>query len=648
MENPTLIGTLQRLLPRSDALPEAVVHELRQAQLGSIMSRATAATVTSTAFAVVLAIYLTPALGVGFAGLWLALKLAAALPRFFLSLFASHPAIRGRGSRVATFLLLSLALDAAVWGLLCVWVAFGPPETVAVIIASLASVALVSTYTLQVDLKATLAYVVPLMLPMAAVLPFREDAIGLLGAAGAALVVLQTAVAAVASQRRLTREVVATHDLAESNRARGDALDVAAESKRQLEVALLQVQRQSAVKDVFLGTMSHELRTPLHGILGLTRLVQRQTHDAEALGRLKLIESSGTHLLELVGALLDTSRIQSGHLELHVAAFDLLAELRTLVALYAERAREKGIVFDHDLQLGEACWIDADAARLRQVLHNLLGNAFKFTERGLVRFKASREGDVLKFEVSDTGPGIAAQDLPFIFEAFRQTADSAARPQEGTGLGLTIALELARAMGGEIAVSSTVGVGSRFDFTTPLKELEPAQSEIRREISNRPAPRPRPGYRVLLVEDNDVNALIAIAHLEQLGMQTARAHHGKQGVEMTFASPRPNLVLMDCRMPVMDGPTAVREIRKIEHSLGAPRVPVVALTASPTDDDKRECFAAGMDGFLSKPFTEAQLLDAIRTYIEAATDVRMRNHPLYDLACSLDDSLDDVPQTPLH
>ena len=644
----TPFGALARLFRRQGGLAAPVQQQVRQAQAANILGRATAATATSTLFAAVLAYYLMPILGTKVVAIWLVLKVASALPRFCLPFFADRSTVRDHGGRVSTFLLLSLALDAAVWGLLCVGVAFGPRETVALVIASLASVALISTFTLQVDVKATLAYVVPMLLPAVVVLPFREDALGLLGSAGAGLVLLQTALAAVASQRRLTAEVVATHDLAESNRARGEALEVAAESKKQLEVALLQVQRQSAVKDVFLGTMSHELRTPLHGILGLTRLVQRQTTDAEAAARLALIESSGMHLLELVGALLDTSRIQSGHLELHPAPFDLASELRTLVALYAERAREKGIAFDHDLQLGDTCWIEADAARLRQVLHNLLGNAFKFTARGLVRFKAQRAGGQLVFEVSDTGPGIAADDLPFIFEAFRQTADSASRPQEGTGLGLTIALELARAMGGDIRANSTVGVGSRFDFTVAARELAPDQSQMRREISNRPAPRLRPGYRVLLVEDNDVNALIAMAHLEQLGILAARAHNGQQGVEMAFANPRPNLVLMDCRMPVMDGPAAAREIRRVEQSIGATRVPVVALTASPTDDDKRECFTAGMDGFLSKPFSESQLIDAIRIYIESANDLRMRNHPLYELARSLDDSVDDSFQTPLH
>jgi signal transduction histidine kinase len=182
-----------------------------------------------------------------------------------------------------------------------------------------------------------------------------------------------------------------------------------------------------------------------------------------------LVESSGNHLLELIGALLDVSRIDSGRLELRETAFDLAGELRNIGELYQLRCESKGIGFQAFIDLEEPHMVVGDAARLRQVLHNLLGNAVKFTKTGLIILKVQRQDDQrYSFDVRDTGPGIASKDLGHIFEAFAQVDESATRPADGTGLGLTIARELARAMGGDISVSSALGVGSRFEFTATV------------------------------------------------------------------------------------------------------------------------------------------------------------------------------------
>ena len=295
------------------------------------------------------------------------------------------------------------------------------------------------------------------------------------------------------------------------------------------------------------------------------------------------------------------------YLQLHSAPLDLIDEMQSLAELYEARAQSKAIGFRYSISLGERCWVRANAVCLRQVLHNLLDNAVKFTSRGLVQFTVHPVGGLIVFEVVDTGSGIADEDLPKIFKVFHQTDARAARPAEGTGLGLTIARELAHAMGGEIGVKSAVGVGTRFALAVKLDRVPEGEIPAERFSVRR-------GYRILLVEDNDVNANIATAHLENLGVRTTRAADRKQAVVAAFGRERPDLILMDCRTSVMDGTAATSEIRMIEKAGGLPRVPIVALKAVLSEDDKRECFEAGMDGFLMKPFTDAQLQAAIREY----------------------------------
>jgi len=527
--------------------------------------------------------------------------------------------------------LALLAVDGAVWGAAGAWCAFGPSEFACLTCAVLCSVALMATHGFNTMASASVAYVTAMLVPLAIAVALRGDALGVFVSMGTTLVLLQSLVTSYASERRLTGEFLA-HEATEEARVRETR------NAEALAAALLEVKRQGAVKSLFLGTMSHELRTPLHGILGLTQLIRKQTApDPVVQHRLDLLESSGTHLLELIGSLLDISRIESGRLELRQASFDLAQELANVADLYKLRCDSKGLDFNSSLRIDVPCRVVGDAARVRQVLHNLLGNAVKFTKSGLVVLKVQRQGDLFSFEVRDTGPGISAKDAAHIFDAFRQADDSATRPADGTGLGLTIAREIAQAMGGDVTVSSAVGVGSQFTFTAVLPE---APMVINQAIRPEPKlPHLRDGYRVLLVEDNEVNALIATANLANIGAQVVRATNGKEAISAAFAKPRPDFILMDCRMPVMDGPTASREIRAVESKIGLPSIPIVALTASPSDEDRRECYQAGMDGLLMKPFTLEQLLQTIALY--AADGVCNRNHPLYEYAKSLDDSEPD-------
>jgi two-component system, sensor histidine kinase len=623
-----IVGFVRRLAgepaeprpPEPPGLDAAAGRSVLASQLDRILRHSGTATIISTAFAFILAVYLAPVFGTK-AYIWFALKVASALPRFVCAqayrLGWWKPSVRA----LSAFIWTSFVVDGAVWGLAGIWGAGAQSDTVALIVACISSVAMLATFALQIQFKATMAYVAPMLCPMALALLARGDTLGLFAAGGTVLVLVQTIVTSIASQRRATKEYLANEQLRE---------------------ALDEVKRQSSVKTLFLGSMSHELRTPLHGILGLTELIQREMTDVKASRHLKLIRSSGEHLLELIGALLDVSRIDAGKLELHPVAVDLALEMKTISDLYAVRASAKGLAFEVDLRLGEACWVKADLTRMRQVLHNLLGNAMKFTKRGVITFSAWEQGGGFVCEVRDTGPGIDAKDLPHIFDAFRQTEMTSSSPAEGAGLGLTIAREISQAMGGDLTAESTVGVGSRFHFEFRPERLASSEIPLPSTDATAHPQQLRSSFHVLLVEDNDVNALIASAYLDQLGVKTTRVNDGRQGVEAAFIAPRPDLILMDCRMPVLDGIAATKEIRMIERSTNMTRVPVLALTANPNEEDRAECFEAGMDGFLMKPFTGAQFLKAVRLYIRDLKEDRAKTHPLYQLAMSLEDSDPDV------
>ncbi len=606
---------------------------LQKRQLDGVQRHVLRAAVINAALAGLLVPFLTPTFGWTATHVWLGAKLTISAVRVLAALAYSRshwPMGQEKISRRLTLVLL--AVDGAVWGVGGAWCAFGPSEIAALTCAVLCSVALMATHGFNTMASASVAYVSSMLVPLAIAVAFRGDALGVFVSLGTTLVLLQSIVTSSASERRLRSEFLA-HEATEEARLRESR------HSEELAAALLEVKRQGAVKSLFLGTMSHELRTPLHGILGLTQLIRKQTvANPVVQHRLALLESSGTHLLELIGSLLDISRIESGHLELNRASFDLALELGVVVDLYKLRCESKGLDFSSSVLIDTPCRVVGDAARLRQVLHNLLGNAVKFTKCGLVVLKVQRQGDLFFFEVRDSGPGIAARDAAHIFDAFRQADDSATRPADGTGLGLTIARELAQAMGGDVTVSSALGVGSRFTFTALLPEASAVPDQ---EVRPPPkVPHLRDGYRVLLVEDNDVNALIVTANLEILGAQVIRANDGNEGLSRALASPRPDFVFMDCRMPVMDGPTSAREIRALETESGLPRIPIVALTASPTDEDRRECYRAGMDGLLAKPFTMEQLVQTIGLY--AADGVCNQSHPLYEYAKSLDDSEPDL------
>jgi signal transduction histidine kinase len=573
-------------------------------QMRMIFAHMLVGTIIATAFALALAAHLSNRVPLPQVWFWVALKVSIALPRVVHSQrYRRRDPASGDTTWRTTQLLL--ALDGACWGLAGAALAGAATDLVAEVAASLCCVASVATFGLQVRLAATAAYVVPMIGPTALALLARGDRFGLFAGAG---LLMFLALLLTTARRSETQ-------LAETFRLRFLTDRISAERQQALELA----HKQSEVKSRFLAAMSHELRTPLHGILGLTRVLRGQHRDPELRHSLSLIEHSGEHLLQLINDLLDTSRIEAGKTDIIDLDFELTAELDELVDMYFVRAQEKGLDLSAHIQLDAPCWVRGDPTRVRQLLHNLLGNAIKFTDAGSVKLDVRRtEAGALEFVVTDTGQGIAPADLPHIFEAFYQTGTHRKRAG-GTGLGLAIASDMARAMGGSIRCQSELERGSVFRLTLPLPEVAPPAGAARNDSGWMVGDLGEAPKRVLLAEDNEVNAIVVEAMLAKIGCEVTKVDNGDDAVRLGgAANRRVDLVLMDCQMPVIDGLEATRRIRTREARLGLPRVPVIAVTANTSMDDREACRDAGMDHFLCKPFSERELVSAVTESLRRA------------------------------
>ena len=585
-------------------LTPAHIRWVAQEQLRMVLLHTRVGTLAASGFALMLAMYLLQQVGqpgVGFTAwqvqAWLTVKLLVAALRMALAhAYARQGADSQAWPRWQSAMLALLVVDGAVWGA-AGWQMMGEPLPLAALaVAALDGVSCVATFGLQVRLAATAAYVLPILLPTAVSLMWRRDGIAVLAGLGQLLLAGLALLTARATSRQLCAAMLLRLN--------------AEQLVQQKDAALALAREQSAERNRFVAKVSHELRTPLHGMLGLSRLLHLETRDAVVSHRLELIESSGTHLLELINDLLDVSRINDGQFALNPKPFDLSQQLDQVAEVFSLRAADKGLAFELQCNLSRPCWVMGDAARLRQVLHNLLGNAVKFTHQGQIRLQAGAgdRADQVCLSVHDSGEGISAEELSRIFAPFHQGGGQ--RPTDGVGLGLTIAREIAIAMGGDIAVQSRPEQGSSFEFTAhlpPIKANDPKSAQAD-EASHR-LPR-----LVLVAEDDDVNALIVEAFLSGLGVRSERVLDGKQAVRRALReTERPDAVLMDCRMPVMDGLAATAEIRRQERTLGLPRLPILALTATATAADRAACLAVGMDQVIDKPFTVQQLVRALRS-----------------------------------
>ncbi|MDT8999393.1 PAS domain S-box protein [Paucibacter sp. APW11] len=381
--------------------------------------------------------------------------------------------------------------------------------------------------------------------------------------------------------------------------------------KRRVEAALAQAkdeaQAASRAKTAFLANTSHEIRTPLNGVVGLARMLQQPDLDDETRRHyLDQMLDSAESLSGLISDILDLSKIEAGRLTLESVPFALRDMLATMRMAYLTLAQARGLAFKIDVDEAVPGWVVGDPVRTRQILSNYLTNALKFTEAGSVAVRVLRlDAERIRIEVSDTGPGIAPEMQSRLFQPFTQADESTTRRYGGTGLGLSICRELATLMGGQVGAQSQLGHGSTFWAELPLSAAPtPISTQLREARDNEDLK----GLRVLMVEDNPVNMMIAVALLEQWGLEVAQASDGSQAVEAINAAAsmgRPyDAVLMDVQMPVMSGHEATRQVRR---RFSASELPIVALTAAALVSERDEALAAGMNEFLTKPIDAPRL-----------------------------------------
>jgi signal transduction histidine kinase/CheY-like chemotaxis protein len=374
-------------------------------------------------------------------------------------------------------------------------------------------------------------------------------------------------------------------------------------------------EKANRAKSEFLANMSHEIRTPLNGIVANTELLGRSGLNAEQRDMAAVILHSSESLMTIVTDLLDFSRIEAGKMTIEQVGFDVRAAAEDAIRLFAPRAAQKGIEIECQISNDVPRMILGDPVRIRQVLMNLLSNAIKFTEQGHVGLEVSRAGDpehgpALLFRVIDTGIGIAPEVSKTLFRAFTQADSKTTRKFGGTGLGLAISMRLVSLMGGAIGLESEPGKGSAFWFVIPAPGMEqPAPTPLPAAAEIEPANK---GRRILIVEDNPVNQVVAARALKTLGYATEIASGGEAALDM-MRQERFDLILMDCQMPGMDGYETAVEIRRREA--GRQRTPIVAMTANSVEGDRERCVKAGMDDYLSKPFRIATLERTLQRWL---------------------------------
>ncbi|UNU25952.1 PAS domain S-box protein [Microcoleus vaginatus] len=387
--------------------------------------------------------------------------------------------------------------------------------------------------------------------------------------------------------------------------------------RKQAELEFHQANEANEAKTVFLANMSHELRTPLNSILGFTQLMSYERNLTPSLQeRLQIVNRSGRHLLDLINDILDLSKIESGRMTLNLSDFDLTNLLASIEEMFQVKVQSKELQLIFELAPDIPKFVHSDEKKLYQVFVNLLGNAIKFTNQGSVtlRVRATQRDKTschLCFEVEDTGVGISPTEIDSLFKVFVQ-AQAGNKLSQGSGLGLAISQKLVKLMGGQIRVKSTLHRGSTFSFEIPVQlpqaESVPPELSNQRVIGLAPG---QPNYRILIVEDLEENRRLLVEILTSVGFEVREAKQGVEALSL-WESWQPHLILMDLRMPIVDGYTATKYIRERPQSQ---ETVIIALTASVFEEEREKVLMAGFNDFISKPFQQKEIFDKLAKYL---------------------------------
>ncbi|WP_304190166.1 ATP-binding protein [Phenylobacterium aquaticum] len=413
-------------------------------------------------------------------------------------------------------------------------------------------------------------------------------------------------------------EVEGTDEIAALERSFNTMAQTIRERERDLKASTERAELASRAKSEFLSNMSHEIRTPLNGILGMAQVMSRQATDPEHRQRLDVIRDSGEALLGVLNSILDISKIEAGTLEIELQDFDLATMVEAACAPYATLAAEAGLSLTIELAADVAGPWRGDRLRLRQILGNIVSNAVKFTPAGSVKVAVGRGAAGLVFAVTDTGVGIPAAYLDWVFESFAQVDGSATRRTGGVGVGLSISRDLVGLMGGTIQIQSREGEGTVVTFEVPLeaKPLGEARPIAPEASAPEAAADARP-LRILAAEDNKTNQMILTALLEPLGLDLTLVENGREAVE-AFARGDFDLVLMDIQMPEMTGVEATVAIRRAEAGQSRAPIPILAVTANVMSHQVAEYREVGMSDVIAKPIEAGKLFEAMEAALDAA------------------------------